>query len=509
LILAAALGWTLFAAAVGPAPRSALLGFAGRDLSALTVVGASGCWLIGRSVSARGRSALADVFVAATAFAACVGILQVIFDVTSGPLALASGRPTGFVTNPVYFGAICSSGLVAAVVRWPRGGSLWLAASILVLGAGTSLSGSRVALLAVIVALAAVAVVHRSRVRVGAVGLGVLSLAIGVGLDRWLGAGRNAADRLSENTGGGRLTVWRYGLEGWLDRPVLGYGFGRFRPAVQGRFSVDFVRENAVDDVSQAWFDAHNVGIGVLVAVGIVGAVAFVAWAVLSARHLRGPLAWALAPIVLHWLLQPVSLFTLPLAMLLFGAAAVVASATGEVAPATEPVSVPGWAVVGSLGLGMVIATGLVIADLALERSADSGDGDQAASVAGWYFGDPVVDDVVAQVYAFDPVEADPVTAELDWRGRATEHEPDRPLWWSKLADVQIAVGELDSADASLVRAFELQPNNVRTEAAAAALALARRDEAGLDASLARLCALGQAVCDLTAAELLDDTDGS
>jgi hypothetical protein len=37
-------------------------------------------------------------------------------------------------------------------------------------------------------------------------------------------------------------------------------------------------------------------------------------------------------------------------------------------------------------------------------------------------------------------------------------------------------------------------------------LALARRDEERLDASLARRCALEQAVCDVTAAELLDNT---
>ena len=174
-----------------------------------------------------------------------------------------------------------------------------------------------------VVVLVGFAVTSRSRASTLASAIGAASVLAGVVVDRWFGAGRNAAERLIEAGSGtdGRSEVWRYGLEAWTDRPFLGYGFGRFRPAVQGRFTPTFVRDFAPDDTTQAWFDAHNVGIGLLLAVGVIGVVLFVAWVLLALGMQHAWVAWILVPVVVHWGLQPVSLSTLPLAMLLFGLA--------------------------------------------------------------------------------------------------------------------------------------------------------------------------------------------
>ncbi|MDW3215097.1 MAG: O-antigen ligase family protein [Ilumatobacteraceae bacterium] len=495
-VLAGALAWTVLSGLVSGAPRSALLGFAGRDLSALTVVGASGFWMIGRNMSHRGRSLLVEVLVWSTSACALVGILQVVADVQQGPLRLLAGRPTGFVTNPVYFGALASAGLVAATLCW---GPSWrrMTLPVVVLGIATSLSGSRVALMAAILTLLAQAVFIRRREIWMACGLAFAAIAGGVLLDRTVGAGRNAASRLGETaeiaSGDGRFTVWRYGFEAWLDRPILGHGFGRFRPAVQGKFSPSFVRDHAADEVVQPWFDPHNVGVGVLVATGIIGVVLFLTWAFIWGRSVGGPLVWLLVPIALHWLLQPVSLFTLPLAMLVFAAAG-----APEVV-SRDALALDRW-LKSAIAVGLVLGLSLLLVDASFQRALqreDAGGLDAIASLVG---DDPILADVVAQAYSFDG----DLEAEIEWRERAASTEPDRPFWWSRLADVQRRADLFDEAESSLDRAFELQPYNQRTQLVEILLALHAEDEKRLDAALAVACELGQSDCTLDAATLIE-----
>lgn len=493
--LSLALLWAVFTAIVSSDPRSALIGFVGRDLSTLTVVAAAGCWAIGRTMSARGSTLMVLALIWGGTLGGAVGVLQVLFDVTTGPLALFDGRPTSFYSNPVYFGAITAATFAAAAATWSR--ERWRAHTVplVVGGLATSLSGSRVALGAALVVLLLLVGLRRSRQSALSAGLGSLSLIAGVALDRLVGAGRNAADRLAETAGSGRTQVWRYGLEAWADRPLTGYGFGRFRPAVQGRFSTEFVRDFAPDDLTQAWFDPHNVVISVLVAVGAVGAVFVVAWVAIALRATSGgALLWALLALVLHWGLQPVSLFTLPLAMLLFGAAS---------HPLDEPLRASRVHAAG-LAVGLVIAVGLVSADLALRLAADDADGDRAANVAMFYFDDPVVSDIVAQVYVFDPAE-DSLESELRWRRQAAESEPDRPFWWSQLGRTQLLAGRIDASESSIDRALSLQPTNARALRTEVLLALESEDVARVERAIESLCRVSPADCDLDADELLDE----
>jgi O-antigen ligase len=495
MILAAALGWTIVSSVLSPAPRSALLGFVGRDLSALTVVAAAGCWALGRAVTERGRNLLVAVVMWAGAAGALMGIVQVLADITSGPLALLGARPTGFYANPVYFGAISSVVLLAAVASWTTSRWRLYVIPLVVGGLATSLSGSRVALAAALVTAGALVLARRTRETAVGAGLAVASLVAGVALDRSVGGGRNAADRVLEGAGGGRTSVWRYGVEAWIDRPLSGYGFGQFRPAVQHRFSSDFVRDYAPDDLTQAWFDPHNVGVGVLVAVGLVGAGLLLGWvfvASIGVRRSGHPLAWALLPLVFHWLLQPVSLVTLPLAMLAFGAAG--PRVTIEA----------GRRHVAGLVVGATLGLGLVAADVALRRAADAADGDRAAQVAELFWDDPIVSDVVAQVWAFD-TSGGGSEQELSWRRRAAESEPDRPFWWTQLARTELTAGRVADAEVSNRRALELQPTNARALRTEAMLAIERDDLSRLEDTLRRLCPVSPADCDLDATELIED----
>lgn len=495
-LLVAALAWAVVSAVASGGARSALFGYIGRDLSVLTVTLAAGCWALGRTMSDRGRRALVDVFVVAAAASAVVAVAQVVADVRTGPLALASGRPTGFATNPVYLGAVSAAAVGAAVARWSDRSWRWVVAPLAVSAAAVSLSGSRIALLAALLAVGAHAVVHRTRASWTAGLVAVGSLAAGVGLDRVAGAGRNAASRFTEDaSSGGRTAVWRYGLEAFTDRPLIGYGFGRFRPAVQGRFSAAFVRDHAPDEVTQAWFDPHNALIAILVAVGIVGFGLFAAWFATWAPRVRGPLVWALIPIGFHWMLQPISLFTLPLAMLMFGAAA------RPDAPALAPRLGRRAGAIGAL-VGLVPALALVAIDLAFDDAADDLDAARLASIADLTWRDPIMDDVVAQAYAADP---DPASARqvVEWRANAAAAEPDRPYWWSTLAERQIATGDLDGARRSIARARELQPNNLRTTLAEVRLAIETKDEARLDELIELVCVYDESVCDLDPAEVI------
>lgn len=496
------LAWVLLAALLGPRPRSALLGFVGRDLSAVTVIGSTAFWMIGRVMSRRGRDLLVDIVVWAGGFAALVGLLQTIVQTSTGPLALAAGRPIGLYSNPVYFGALCAAGAVAAAPRLAQRPLQPMLAPAMVLGIGVSLSGSRVALLAAVSALFVFMVAYRTRRALLAVGMIVASMVFGVGLDRLVGAGRNSVDRLAASDGGGRTQAWIYGLQSLADAPVFGHGYGAFRAAVQSRFSVDFVTTSAFDERSQAWFDAHNVVVSLLVASGAIGMVLWLVWLVPVLRRVRGPLVWALLPIAAHWMLQPVSLFTLPLAMLLLGAA--MSEDTVKPLPSRRVVAAPAL-------LGVALALALLAGDISLRTATRSLDAEAAERIANLYPNDAIVDDLVAQIHSANGDRM----RELEWRERVSRDEPDRPFWWTQLARRQIDLELYAEAELSVQRAYELQPHNTRTLRTEMLLALELEDEQRLAALLERSCAFGMGECELDAADLIagvtpagEDTNG-
>ncbi len=507
--LPARLGVASIAAAVvsallSEAPRSALLGFAGRDLSTVAVAGCFGLWSLSQSASPRGRAVLGLVLVWSTAAGAAVGVAQVLLRVEVGSLALLGGRPSGLWVNPVYMGALCAGGLLGAVAIYTesRGRSLLYAAVLL--GSGVSLSGSRIALASTVVLLVAHAALHRSRASWLGSALGATGLLVGVAIGQLRSGVGAGTDRLTDAGIDGRLQAWWYGLSAWLDRPAVGHGFGRFRPAVQGKFSDSFVGEFAPDELLQTWFDAHNVGIGLLVATGAVGTVLIAAWGVSVSRRVRGPLVWAAAAMGLTWLAQPVSLFTLPLVMLLLGAAIpLVGDPVEPTSNANEPIAAS-RAPVLLAAVGLVLGAYVVAADVGLRIASDDADGDGAARIASMYLADPVVNDIVAQIYLFQSDDTGIGFDEsVDWRRRAAAAEPDRPYWWASLGYAQLADGDPLGARTSLERALRLQPNSVRSLRGLGSVAIEMQDEQLLGSVIDRFCDLGQPECAADPADVI------
>lgn len=493
-LLAAAVVWTVLAAFTTGAVRSALLGFVGRELSALVLIAVAGLWSVGRVMSQPGRAMLAWTVLLGAALSAAVGVIQVVADVQSGPFSLLADRPIGLVPNPVYFGAVCASGLALGVRMWTPTNWRVVVGPVVVLGFATTLSGSRVALLSAGVSVLAVAALYGRSTHHLAALTALGSMGLGTLLDWGVGTGRDSISRLSDEptTSAGRLDVWRYAMDAWLERPLTGYGFGRFRPAVQDRFTLDFVRATAQDETTQAWFDPHNAVIAVLLAVGVVGLLLFGSWFAVAASTIRGPLVWALAPLAIHWMLQPLSLATLPLAMLVFGAAS---------QPPREPElrRVP---LRLALGVGLSLGATMLIGDALFQRAVDAGDADRMATVATIWGRDPVVADVIAQVAVTDRDEDT-----LLWRERATDAEPDRPLWWTRLADEELRRDNTSRADRAVSTALQLQPTNPDALRVESLVAFRLGDVDRMQAALDSLCTLGLADCDLEAAEIVAEAN--
>ncbi len=499
MVSRAALLWLVivwFSSAVSAAPRSLTIGFAGRDLSALSISACIGLWALARTASPRARHLVMPVLVVGATVNAVIAHLQVAFHPASGEFALQGGRPAAFLVNPVYLGAVCAGGAVVASMNVLSTRAWYLASGFC--ASACVLSGSRVAWAALLV----VAFLGWARTRTPALRTGLISIVVGmlfgVVFDAVLAGGTNSVDRVA-SSGGGRLDVWRYGLSAFGDRPLLGFGFGAFRPAVQGRFSLDFVAAHASSETTQPWFDSHNVVIGVLVATGLVGLVALCTCLAFAIRQVSGPLAWGALAISLTWMLQPVSLNTLPVTCLMLGAA-------------TAPVTFPSAGVVArrlTIGVAcasILFAIVLVTADVRLRRAADALDFNATRSAASWFGDDPVVADVVAEVARLandDHANTD----SLRWRAAAVEREPDRPYWWNQLASEQLETGDVAGARTSVERSLELEPAGFTANLIALDVALAEQDRARVTEQLDVLCVFDERACSTTPDDLLDPSD--
>ncbi len=498
-LLSAALAVMTVSSLVSGDAWGSLVGVVGRDLSAVMFIGCAALWAAARRLTTAGRTTLVDTVIWAAFASAVVGVLQVLADLQRGSLALQSGRPGGLAINPVFFGAICAAGALMACVRLLDGAPRWGASVIAITGlsVGTSLSGSRVALAATVGLLLVLIASRRTIEAIGVSALVGVGLCLGVVVDSVGGSGRNATARLGNSGGGGRTTVWGYAWDAFIERPLLGHGIGRFRQSVQGDFEPDFVKAAASEELRQAWFDPHNAGLLLLVGVGAIGTALIAAWVVVSLRRSHGPQLWGVAALAITWLLQPVALATLPLAMTLFGAAVRPSHRRDSTTLVPLDRRIAGWLA----GLGCLLGAYLAVADAALDRAADRIDSSMAERIAVLYVRDPTVGDVVAQVYEF---EGD-LGGALEWRRRTAEWGADRPAWWTRLADVALRAGELSEADRAVATALELQPNNVTTSQTDARVAIALGDVERLGAAFDQLCVLGQpAECDLDPVEILE-----
>ncbi|HPE60383.1 MAG TPA: O-antigen ligase family protein [Thiolinea sp.] len=102
----------------------------------------------------------------------------------------------------------------------------------------------------------------------GAAVIGLLALIPPESISRLSTIGRE----LSSGTMTGRTTIWHFGLEAWMQQPLLGYGFGSYFKVVTP-FSVNYT--------------AHNSFISVLVETGIIGLLLFLLFFLYLFYYLR------------------------------------------------------------------------------------------------------------------------------------------------------------------------------------------------------------------------------
>ena len=492
--------WATVGALASAAPWQSMVGSLGRSESVVLLAGYLALWAIARRLSRPGRQAAVPVLLVSGSIAAFIGLAQVLAQIDTGSLAMVSGRASGLSSNPVYFSGLCSALIAVAAHRavrsphWWRWGLLVFAYS-LVLG----LSGSRAGVLSVIAVLLAIAVAApRTRL------LAVPPLAFVAGIiasyvvQSAIGSGDVAAGRLSSSSGGGRLDVWGFGLSAVRERPVLGWGIGRFRPAIQEHFSSDFVRVAARDDVMFSWFDAHNLIVQIVVGLGVVGLVLAVSFLVFAVRAAHGPLLFGAAATCGTFLLQPTNIHLAPIAMLLLGAA-LPRSEGLAAADSAERRPRRGWHV-GLVGVAAVVGLGWAslvgVMDLQWAASSATATIDDDLAVSRRFGFDVTIANAVSN--AADETYANGSVGDaelLEAAERPTELEPDFPHWWNQLANRRWRLGDDVGMKAAIDRALELQPTNPRSWTLMLLYAQAIGDDELESDALAMACSLAAPSC--------------
>ncbi len=495
LAATAFLAWAFIGAMASGAPWRSFVGQVdGNTHSVVIFCGVFGFWALARNLSDRGRALVGPVLVGSLGLSAAVGVLQIALDIRSGPLAHVGGRAGGLEGNAVLFSATlcgacawCASTAINAATSRIRFAAL---TGVTVFALAIGLSGSRVSDVAIIVVCVAVCWRARNLRCLSVPAAAALGLIASLGMQRALQLGADSAQRFSSVGSEGRPALWRASISAIEQRPILGWGLGRARPAVQHYFTPDFVRLYQQDDFSKAWNDVHNVVLQMLVSVGVVGVALLVMFLVAAFRRADFALSLAAVAISINWLLQPSGISSLGVAAIFLGASAPRVAMSSDVTR--------GWRRAlnaFAAALGLMAALALVVADLNLRRAVETGDHAAIRSAAAWFGDDPFVIDIFV-VDTYRPDVAVERTAREAAARRAADAEPDVPTWWNELAMTQWDSGELEGMRASIDKALSLQPNHVRSWVQLTALAKRTGDVELEKVARTHACNLGAPVCD-------------
>lgn len=456
--------------------RSGLIGTIGTEESTLILLASLALLSIGRELTEQGRRAVGWAVVAGTSLSCAIGLLQYLAHADSGLFTMTADRASGLTTNPVYFGAMAAGGFGIVVGRRSSNGRTMPLDVLLAawFGIAIALSGSRVALGSAVLVAAIVIGLRRTR-RALFTSLGAtVGVLIGTGITATAGAGASAVNRVSGGGVGNRRAEWGYALDAIRDRPVLGWGWGEYRTAIQGRIDVEVARELG-PAMRQSLFDAHNIVLGTTVALGVVGLTVAVTLAVLIGRQARGALAVGASALAISWLMQPMGLATFPLAMLLFGASlsavAPRVASTSTVANDVAESGVTGPAIADRSWLTWMLVPGLLLGayvsgvDVSIRRAFDDSDSERVAALADLLPPDPVLADVVAQSWQADALNSEAgvttsVEQSLDWSRRSVELQDDRSMWWLRHAFRLSLLGRPEEALDAVREARQLEPNS-------------------------------------------------
>lgn len=495
LAAAAFLAWASLATALSDKPVMSVTGGYLQGNGLILVASIVGMWALGRSLGTESRRLLGLAIVAAAVLNAAFGWLQVSVDIGPAWAQPYEDRAAGFLQNPVHLAMLCSGALwiVGDRLRTTRRPLAWLATAALVAGA-LELSGSRIAL---VIGIAAVLwCAYRCGPRRGA--LLVAVVLVGVVLAFAIPtrtAASGGSQRLAADTTAGlgpRLGTWSNAVEAIVDRPLEGYGPGRYFVATGPRTSLDVARYGGGD---QLYGDAHNFIVEYATTTGLVGLSLFLLWMWFAVRRARGPLLGFVVVVAITMLLEPQYIGLTP----------VVGAALGAAAPQidrslTSPRGRRLFVLIaGMLGvIGAVLGFVLVTGDVAFKDAVRTGSLTQLTRADERFPPWPEVSGLRAQV---EGLTASRSGSRADAnRAVASSHaairrDPADPKWWWRLGQFEEQFGSARAADAAFRQALERNPWSTQALAGRYRIARDAGDLATARAMRNKLCELGPATC--------------
>lgn len=443
------------AALLSSAPSLSIIGPYATGSSVLLFVAVVGFHAAGRrSASPSAQLLVGRALLASAAINAGLAVLQARLDLSSYGLEIVESRSAALLGNPVHLATLLAGAfpLVWSRMREAKGrGPSGLL--VILLAAGAQVSGSRFLLLALGLAALAILVRHRN--------LAATAFAIAVVSGLLIGAFighrpdfAGASDRITqvgvaEGSTMQRLYTWRESIPTVLERPLLGFGPGRYLQATARHRSTPLAKAGP----DSYFADAHNLFVDIAVGTGLVGLAAFLAWLVLAVRGARGPCLWsALALLGMH-LVEPAHPGTTPLIGLMLGV-----GSTEWIAPAlAKSISVIATSIAATVGV--LLGGTILIGDLRLQEARLDANRQAAKGAADQLPPWPEVSDAVARLIIFDAVVArdDRLWEEaVEWERRAVEADPSDPRWWVLAGLVEAKAGQTNRAEASFRMALRL-----------------------------------------------------
>lgn len=496
--------WALVATVLSPSPRLALLGTYGSDVGWIYLAGYASAWALGRRLGADGTRLLPAVLLGGLGVNVLFAILQAVFEPT-GALEMVDGRVFGLMSNTLFLAGSLAGAL--ALIGYLAGASARRGLAITGLAvpftAAINLTGSRAALAGgVVLALVAAVVGRRTRPAevsdlVRTVLLVAAAVAVGFCASIPLQNDASGASRIgdvSSSSGyGSRLTMWEAGLAATGERPIAGWGPGRFREATSTRVTQEFA---AAETPDRLFYDAHNVAVEQLVTTGVIGLVLFGGFVVAVFRRARGPLVWFAGGVALTWLLNPTSVCTAPVVLLALGAAWTQQPAR-TAAPSARRVAAARGVGAGLALAGAVVGGTLIWTDVLIERGSVDADVAVLEDAARLRPGDPVLQGLVADALfkrALDSRTDAARRAAVAAADETVRLEPSRSTWWLRRGTARGAFGpgtqdeRVQAAKADYERALELNPWSLSALVALRDVAMYEEDRAAFDRWSERIC---------------------
>jgi O-antigen ligase len=447
-----------------------------------------GCWALTRSLSPAGVRWLPKVLVVSLVPTAVLGILQVTIDTTSFLAQIGADRAGGLSDNPVYFGGLMAAAAVLLLAWVPRQASgRWLVLAPL-FGCALGVSGSRIALIAMV---ALVPFVGWSSWR--RVGAGLALVFAGLAVAQALPEATTAGDRVEETVQASgftaRFEAWKAAPDAVADRPLLGWGPGQFANATTRYLGPEFVRAEGPDRIFR---DAHNIVVELSVTVGVLGLVAAAVWLALASWRATRPLVLPVAVLGLTFLLQPLNLHGAVFACLALGGAVVAGRSEVRLSRPTKATA----GALGAIGLAAGVAFLLTSVFVGRGRDGDLTSAQRAQALMPWstLVNASVTGATAAEVLTgADGVSASDVVSAAE---RTVDRESDFYSTWNQLGRVQAVFGrDEELALTSFRTALTHFPWSVAAWQGIAIAGEGVGDEAAQAEAAEALCQLGVGEC--------------